>query len=163
MIESSTEYRTDLVKSLYLRFLERQADSVGLPYFVNLLGTGSTVEQVEAAMVGTTEFFQDHGSTNDGFLQALYQDVLGRLPDAEGLAYFDQGFAGGLSRGTLAGLLFGSSEYQNDLASTDFSTVLGRDAGTGLPFFTGELQKGMTDQAVLAQILGSGESYTIRS
>src|SRR5207248_4914976 len=81
-VEASGEYRALVVQALYAKFLRRAADPSGLSTFVNLLGSGGTVEQLEAALSGSAEYFQNRGGgTNDGFLAALYQDALGRPLD----------------------------------------------------------------------------------
>jgi hypothetical protein len=58
MILGSLEYDTDLVKSYYLQFLQRSADSTGLTFFASALNGGTlTDEQVIAALIGTDEYF----------------------------------------------------------------------------------------------------------
>src|SRR5262249_41123204 len=51
-IESSGEYRTNMVQSIYQRYLRRAADPSGLATWVNFLGSGGTDEQLEAAILG---------------------------------------------------------------------------------------------------------------
>jgi hypothetical protein len=48
-IESSNEYRTDVVQSLYQRYLRRATDAPGLQAWVGLLAKGGTIEQVGQA------------------------------------------------------------------------------------------------------------------
>jgi hypothetical protein len=38
----------------------------------------SRIEQVIAAMAGSSEYFRNRGGTNAGFLNALYPEILGR-------------------------------------------------------------------------------------
>ncbi len=56
-ILGSNEYRQDLVQSIYLQFLDRNADSGGLAAFVNLLNSGARDEAVIAMIAGSGEFF----------------------------------------------------------------------------------------------------------
>jgi len=134
-----------------------------LQFFTTFLGNGGTLEQIGGLLLGSQEYFDLHGSSNDAFLTALYQDVLGRLPDPGGLAAFGQALASGMPRSQLAGLLLTSTEYRSDVVQGVFQSVLGRpaDAAT-VSFFVGELQHGGTDQLVLAQVLGSGEAFARR-
>src|SRR5205823_13663913 len=85
-IERSGEYRTDLVQGLYQQLLGRQADAAGLSSFVAALATGSTVNQVKVSLLSSEEYFDRAGGTANGFLNRLYQDVLGRALDANGAA-----------------------------------------------------------------------------
>src|SRR5262249_33381464 len=76
-IEASLEYRTILVTNLYTTFLHRPVDASGLSTFTTILGNSGTVEQVEAFLAGSPEYFQAQGhGTSDGFLDALYRDAL---------------------------------------------------------------------------------------
>jgi hypothetical protein len=163
-IEASQEYRTLEVQSLYQRYLHRVADAGGLAFFVNDLLHGGTVEQVAAALVASAEYYQMHGGTNTAFLDALYQDALGRSPDDFGRSFFTLQLDSGTSRQAVAGQVFGSQEYFADLVGSDYQGFLGRDADTaGQNFFVQQLQAGCTDESVLAAILGSQEAFGKRS
>jgi hypothetical protein len=59
LILGTTEYDSDLVKSYYLEFLQRPADSTGLNFFVTALNGGTqSDEQVIASLIGTDEYFE---------------------------------------------------------------------------------------------------------
>jgi len=163
-IEGSTEYRIDEVQTLYQRYLHRQADPGGLNFWVNGLAHGSTIEQIAAGIAGSSEYFQLHGGNNLAFLDALYEDALGRLPDPFGLDSFSQALAGGATPAAVAALVFGSPEYQQNLVETGYQAILGRQADPGgLAFFEQALANGTTDQMLLADLLGSGESFGERT
>ncbi|HQU42051.1 MAG TPA: DUF4214 domain-containing protein, partial [Pirellulales bacterium] len=137
----------------------RAADPQALDYFGTLLKTGLSVEQLDEDLVSSGEYFSSRGGgTNDGFLDALYQDALGRTPDPGGLSTFEAMLAAGASRAQVADVVFGSTEYQQDLVENMYETLLDRPAdASGLAFFTAELSSGLTDQQVMAQIIGSDE------
>jgi hypothetical protein len=165
-IESSAEYRTDLVQGLYRQYLHRSADATGLKNFVDALNSGQTVEQVAAIIVGSAEYFALHGNTEGGFLAALYEDVLNRMVDPGAFKNFSQALVGGgTSRSQVAAMLFASTEYQADLVQSDYQLALERPAdAAGLIGFVNALQQqGATDQAILARILGSPEGLALRS
>jgi hypothetical protein len=154
----------DLVQAFYQHFLHRQADPGGLQNFVNDLGSGTTEEQVQETIVTSPEYFQLHGSTNTGFVTALYLDVLNRQPDAGGLAHYVSALMNGDSRGAVAAAFFTSSEYLSDLVAADYLTYLGRaEDPTGATGFLLALQSGATDQALVAAILGSAEAFARRT
>lgn len=123
-----------------------------------------TVEQVSAALVGSQEYFQLHGSNDQGFLDALYEDALNRLPDPSGLSMFSQALASGTSRSTVATMVFGSKEFQTNLVEADYAALLGRPADSGgLITFLNLLSSGTTDQTMVADILGSNEAFSKRT
>jgi hypothetical protein len=160
-IETSTEYRTDLVQGMYQKFLHRQADPAGLATFVSMLGSGSTLAQIKALIAGSSEFFQDSGSTNQGFLNALYQDALGRAPDPTGLSAFENLLAAGTTRQQVAADIFASQEYLQDLVKSHYLQFLHRPADSaGLNAFVSALEQGTPDPVVVAAILASNEYYS---
>jgi hypothetical protein len=139
-IENSVEYRNIEVQNLYQHYLHRAADAGGLQGFVNFLGTGGTVEQVAAILVGSPEYFQLHGGNDQEFVEALYQDILNRQGDVAAMASFDQALGNGMSRQALAALIFASPEYRADLVEIDFQNYLGRQADpNGLAGFVNTL------------------------
>jgi uncharacterized protein (TIGR03118 family) len=158
-IEASQEHLTDVVQSLYQTFLHRAADTGGLAGFTNFLAGRGTVEQLEAIIAGSDEYFQNRGGgTNDGFLTALYQDGLNRSPDMSGQATFTQSFMSGATRTQVAAAIFGSTEFQQDLVQGFYQQFLRRMADpSGLNTFVGSLSQGTPDGQVIAALVGSDE------
>jgi Right handed beta helix region/Domain of unknown function (DUF4214) len=164
-IIQSTEYLTIEVQQLYVTYLHRAADPGGLQHFVSVLKSGGTIEQVAEILVSSTEYFQLHGTTNDAFVTALYDDALGRGGTPAEQTGFLQGLnAGTLSRAQVATLIFGSGEYQSDLVNSYYREFLGRNADAGgLTAWQAQLKAGMTDGQLIAALLGSGEGFAKRS
>lgn len=159
-IEQSTEYLTDVVNSIYEHYLHRTADSSGSAYWVSQLSGGATIEQVTASIVASPEYYALHGSTNTGFVKALYQDILNRAADSTGLAAWVNFLNSGGSRYQAALGFLTSTEYRTDLIESDYSTYLLRSADpVGLASWLQALQAGLNDQALLAAIFGSAEGY----
>jgi hypothetical protein len=158
-IESSLEYRALLVQAAYRQLLHRPADSAGLSNFVAFLAAGGTIEQMDAAITGSLEYYAVRGgSTNDGFLNALYQDALSRTVDSGSRAALDQALNSGMTRGQVASVIWASDEYHADLIQGYYRRFLHRAAdSTGLNGFVVFLRQGGRDQDVLAAIVGSAE------
>jgi subtilase family serine protease len=159
-IATSGEYRDHLVSGWYQTFLDRAADSDGLGYWMGALGSGSTDEQAIAGILGSSEFYFDSGGTPDGFVSAVYEDLLGRSPDSGGLSYWAGALASGESLAQVAYAVATSGEYRADLVSGWYQTFLDRavDSG-GLWYWMGALGSGSADEQVIAAILGSAEFY----
>jgi hypothetical protein len=160
-IEASKEYHTDLVEGMYEKFLNRQAGPAGLQVFVNMLGSGGTIEQVESIILGSPEFYKLSGGTVQEFVDALYRDLLGRALDPTGGKIWPQYIIQGQTRQQVAANVLASEEYLQDLVNGYYLEFLYRQADTfGLNAFVEALQQGTPDQNVIADILASGESYS---
>jgi FKBP-type peptidyl-prolyl cis-trans isomerase len=157
-IEMSLEYRNDVVQQIYEKDLHRSADLADLTGWTALLQTESA-EQVQAGILGSTEFFQDAGGTDGGFLVAVYQDVLNRALDSSGAATFGLELASGMSREAVAYQVLCSTEYRIDLVESYYSHFLHRGADLGgLESWVGQgLAAGMSDQDVIAGFVSSPE------
>lgn len=74
---------------LYRTLFGRQADREGLAYWVALRRAGLTGEEVAYWMTQGAEYrFLYHGLDDDQFLDAVYENLLGRAADAGGHAYW---------------------------------------------------------------------------
>ena len=157
-IEASAEYRINQINTIYETLLGRTADPGGLNVFLGFLALGGTYEQIEGIVAGSDEFFARSGSTNDGFLNALYQDALGRAPDGGGRAGFDQFLARGGTRTQVATIIFTSLEHDIDLVSGWYVAFLRRPPdANGLNGFVTALMLGARDETLVAGIVGSDE------
>jgi len=161
-IETSltNEYQTIQVQSFYQTLLKRSVDAGSLGYWELFLARHG-VEQTEAAIAGSPEFFLDAGGTNTGFLALLYQDLLKRDIDASGSASFGAELSAGVSRANVALQVLSSNEFRTDLIEADFNQFLHRSADPiGLSFWVAQLNAGHSDQSVVAGIVGSPEYFT---
>lgn len=159
-IESSAEYKTDEVSQIYQTYLNRTPDLASWNFWVGQLGTQS-VEQVTASIIGSAEFFQDAGGTNEDFLKLLYKDALDRSLDPSGEAYYGGQLDAGVSRVDVADEILTSNEYRVDLVNSDYEQFFHQPADpSGMTFWVGQLDGGASDQAVIAGIMSSTEYET---
>jgi len=167
-VEESLEYRADEVRAIYERYLHRAPDSAGWQYFTQLLSDGGTVELVAVAVVGSDEYMQRVAPppavaghpANDGFVQKLFQDALGRDADPASLDALDELLANHATHAQIAAIVFGSAEYAQELVQDVFRQFLGRDADpNGLKFETDAHLNGESDEQLIAAIAGSAEYF----
>jgi hypothetical protein len=178
-MEGSQEFLGDLVQGVYHHYLGRAADSAGLTSWVSQLAAGVSLEQVTADILVSLEYQADHRlapapgqSPYLGFVQGLYQQVLGRPGSAAEWASWTTALDSGQLTPVQAALGFLTSrEYNADLVNGGplqyaplwegfYPELLHRAADpTGLAGWVAALQNHVTDQAVLAGILGSPEGY----
>jgi uncharacterized protein (TIGR03118 family) len=162
-IENSTEYRGDVIQKLYSQLLGRTADQSGLNAGISFMANGGTVEQVKAALLGSSEFFMRAGATTDGFLQALYHAVFGpnRTVDPSAEATLGMLLAGGTDRSTVAGMVLNSLEATQQTVQGFYQLLLHRSADiAGRDFFVNLLQNRGRDEQIIADLAGSGEYLT---
>lgn len=95
------------------------------------------------------------------YVTAVYEDVLGRAPDANGLSYWSGLLDQGTAISSVAYAIAHSAEYyQNFVITPDYQRLLGRvvDA-SGLAYWTTQMQNGLTDQGLEADLVSSDEFY----
>lgn len=167
---ASQEYRRKLVNSFYEDLLDRDGTNVELNAAVSAIASGARDESIMAEVVAGDEYFAAHGSANGGFIDALYQDVLGRSADAAGRQFWIDRLSQGATRTQVVLGFTSSTEFRSllvDDASDRFSSIEGwyqdflnrsADAG-GKTFFTSQLNNGATWAQVQSQILASAEYY----
>jgi hypothetical protein len=75
---AQTVNASDLVDSWYHRYLGRHVDSAALNDRLHAIRRGTALDSVEAAILASPEYYARNGNTPEGFVAALYRDVLGR-------------------------------------------------------------------------------------
>ena len=94
---NSPEYAIHYITTLYQVILGRAPDAPSLPFWTSKMGspgtpgqhTGSADEKaIVAAFFGSDEFYIQSGNTPQGWIDALYEDILGRAPDGSGAAFW---------------------------------------------------------------------------
>jgi hypothetical protein len=148
-----------VIDGFFQKFLHRPVDQVGLTFFLNVLSGGGTDEQVEALILGSTDYFQNRaGSSNSAFLSAMYQDCVGHAPDASAVSNFTQALANGATRAQVSAVVLASTEFQHNLIQSDFNQLLHRKADDkGLAFWTNLLSTGGKDEDVVNGVFTSPE------
>jgi hypothetical protein len=160
---SSGEYQQNQVKLFFLHLLGRQPSPSELTLFAGELAAGLTQEQVQAQLIGSDEYFVNHGGNNTGWVNGAYLDILGRTPDPGGLSNALAALQAGASRESIALGLYQSVEYQTSLVRSYFSKYLGRDPGpAGVSNFVAAMQMGTRDETIIDQIVASNEYYQLK-
>jgi uncharacterized repeat protein (TIGR01451 family) len=95
------------------------------------------------------------------FVQAAYQQILGRSPSSSDEANAINALSSGmLSRQGLTAALTHSAEFYDRLVERDYEHYLGRNADSaGLLHWQQALQNGLTDEQLEAVFMGSPEYY----
>ncbi len=112
------------VARLYLAVLDRVPDDAGLAFWEKRYLEGATLEEISAEISASPEFVQTYGDLNDReFVEQLYQNVLNRAGDAEGIEFW----TGLLSTGSVsrAALITQFSEAPEFVALTGTESAVG--------------------------------------
>ena len=159
-IEDSTEYHTIEIDNLYATLLGRAPDTFGMTSFLRALAVVHAIEQVEAGILASEEYYQVAGGSNSAFLASIYESVLGRSVDPTALANFGAALAEGTLRLTIAEDILTSSEEYQLLVQGYYERFLQRPADAfGLGQFVNALVQGISEEEVVAAIVGSAEFF----
>jgi hypothetical protein len=159
-IWESPEHRAVEVNHFYLTLLQRPADAPGLAGFVNAMLNGATEVDVMRALITSPEYTATHVS-DQTFVASLYTQILGRAPDAAGLAGWVQALANGTSRATVAQAFLTSAETERRLVDEYYLMFLNRPAdAAGEQAWLNLLVTGRaTNESVAVAILASEEYF----
>lgn len=166
VIDHSAEYFGNIIVTpAYQQFLGRAPDAAGLSYWVSLMQfNGLTDEQLEANFIASDEFYAHAGGTNVAWVDAMYVDLLGRPPDAQGEAYWVQQLALGVSRYTVAYGFAASLEREQQRITDDYMHYLGRQPDAqGLNYWLNLFAAGATNEDLITGIVSSNEYYAEHS
>lgn len=97
---------------LYEAVFHRAADQAGMGYWLNQVDKGASLLSVANEFISSNEFVSLFGKnpTNSEYVMALYKNVLGRAPDAEGLAFWEGALKDQMSKAQLLTQFTESSE-----------------------------------------------------
>jgi hypothetical protein len=156
----SDEYLANLVTQDYLQLLHRTPSADEVSSWVGLLKAGLSDEQVLASFTSSAEYYQQAGGSDQGWVDALYHDMLGRSPDAAGEANWLQALASGGSHFNVAFAVATSVEHESIVVAADYQRYLGRNANTAeVSSWVNQLQHGMSSEEVAAAFVASQEFY----
>jgi hypothetical protein len=160
-IQASLEFRTDEIENAYQTLLGRGADAAGFNGMLARLAGGATIDQVNEIIYGSAEFVQHSGGTNEGFLDNLYPNLVGRAIDSGGDAGWNLVLTSGISRQEVATLISNGSEYARHQVQLLYSTFLHRTADSvGLNAFAAE-EPALGIDGISAILVGSAEYFQL--
>lgn len=80
----------EAVVELYIAYFNRAPDAVGLFFWATAFDNGTSLDEMAALFIDQDETRATYpeGTTNTAFAEAVYNNVLGRLPDTDGLNFW---------------------------------------------------------------------------
>ena len=132
-IWTSAEHRQIQIGRYYQRFFHRPADAAGFGWWQQQFSQGMNETQVQVAMLASPEYGQLHPG-GPRFVEAVYGDVLGRLPGpSDGIYWLIQMQNAGLTRDGFASRIVQSTEAEAALVDRFYDTFLGGGRSSGWP------------------------------
>jgi hypothetical protein len=161
-IVHSSEFIFKEVSDAYHLILHRGADPVGLNSGAQFLGSGGTLEQLKANLMGSVEYyFSRGGGTDGGFVTAVLSDALDTPPaNVQGGVAFWGAKLAGTTRDGLALQILQDFNAEQALVQNYYQVLLRRDGGNGPAYWAGQIQNGLRDEDVVAALVASREYYT---
>ena len=89
-IDTGAGHNAGGIFRLYEAALNRSADQQGMGYWISQMDNGTSLQAVANQFLNSQEFINLYGSSTSSaqYVTALYNNVLGRAPDAAGAAYW---------------------------------------------------------------------------
>lgn len=158
-ILASTEYRQRLINGFYSTFLRRAPSASELSFWLPAFVAGLTDEQIEAQFVASPEYFALAGSTNAGWINRIFNDVLGRSPSPTDVSNFSAILATN-SRMSVGLAILNSSEAINGRVQQYFTRFLRRSpTPADAASFAAALLGGSTDEQIIVTIVTADEYF----
>ncbi len=167
-ILTSGEYTAREVTSVYSTYLGRTPSAAEIGYWQSTLtqsgqgaGQPSPDDRFLITVLSSAEYLQKSGGTNQGWIQNVYGELLGRSPDSSGLDYAMAQVLSGYSqqRESVVNTLINSQEYRSDQVVSYYQTFLGRTPSSSeVAGWVNAIQAGANEDAIITAILSSNES-----
>jgi hypothetical protein len=170
LTHSAEYYQTNVIKPAYLKFLNRAADQAGLDFWTKQLQHGTTDEQMQAGFIASPEFYANANhsappvprspAADRLWIDALYQSLLGRLPDQVGEDFWTNQLQGTQTLIQVANGFTGSPEGLSLRIQQTYQRYLGRGAdAAGLAFWLTEYRMGAVNEDIVTGFVGSDEFF----
>jgi hypothetical protein len=142
------------VTQSYLQNLGRAPDQAGFDYWMQ---TGAPTSQINKSIQMSPEAYNiGTGPSAADYIANLYQQHLGRAPDADGFGYWQQQMGNNMNASQVQQAIMNSQEAQIRNA---YQQYLGRtpDEG-GMKYYAEQMSGGMTPQQLQAELKSSEEA-----
>ena len=157
---NSEEYYRIKIREAYNLALNREPEPAGMAYWLDRLQRRElSPENIYATFLFADEMYLvQGGGTNVGYVTALYQELLNRDPEPEGLQYWLGRLSSEPRRVISDGFWFSDEKYYNRVRDS-YQLFLGRSADAGAVTYWSWYAKTYGTTAMRAGIMGSDEYW----
>jgi hypothetical protein len=131
-------------------------------YWLGRMQNGTIREQVICELCASAEFYTKSGSTAGGYIERLFNRLLGRPSDPTGKAYWVNVLNSNGDRYGVASQFIHGVEYYNRFVDAQFHKLLRRTGPTeqsAIDYYAGKLAGGSTQFDVINMLLMSDEYW----
>lgn len=142
------------IQKVYIAYFNRPADSAGLEYWSQAIASGSnTIQDLTDAFSTSAEYLSVYGgASNETVISEVYQNLFGRQPEPDGLAYWlGEMNAGRVSIGNIAYAAL------NGAGGSDLETITNK--AKAAVEFTNFLEARNADEQYSADVLQDVKSW----
>jgi hypothetical protein len=149
------------IAAMYRDVLGREPDGAGSAYWLDQVRNGMRLDEVGIYFYGSDEYVAASGSP-PAYVERLYQRLLGRGSDADGLAYWVRALESGRARPQdLAAGFYLSAESRGQRVRELYLTVLEREPDpNGAAYWVQRLAE-VDDVVMAAELASSHESFEL--
>ncbi|OYV91691.1 MAG: hypothetical protein B7Z73_05355, partial [Planctomycetia bacterium 21-64-5] len=157
----SDELLDKVLGNYYEQYLLRPLDAGGLTYWKGIWHATGGPEQIKAGFADSPEFYKSAGGTPDAWIDALYQRILDRTPDASGKAYwlnyYQQQTAAGVAAGTIRynialGFFDSAEAFANDVTGWFQEYLFRAPTDAEKAQYVSQMEAGATDRTIEQEI-----------
>jgi len=162
-LTKSNEWLTAIVTKMYRDTLQRDPDPAGLADWVSWLRSGRfTVAEAASRFYSSTEYYTDYaGNSTSSWVTLLYQKLLNRAPDAQGLSFWITK-TNAYGRDWVAYNFYQSVETRSVRVEAMYQALLYREPDpVGWPFWTARVLT--TGDLTLAWEIANSDEYWARA
>jgi hypothetical protein len=161
LIQRSMEARAGWIQDTYEDFLHRSADQAGINGFLSFLGQGGTQEQILVILTTSDEYFQGRGgNSGNGFIRALYHDLLHRSPSSAEIKSWSTLLAQPNGRSQAAAAILNSGEAHSAFIVRAYRAYLHRaPTARELDDLVQSMNNGLGREGLVRLLIGSDEYY----
>jgi hypothetical protein len=156
----SAEHRSLEVTSYFKTYLGRAPDAGGLQSWIAQFQAGANEFAVQQGIIASEEFQAAHSSAV-AYVQALYNDILGRQPGSTEIALWVGALSSGMRPAALATAILTSRESFLDVLDGLYSLILHRGADNdGAMTWLTSLQQGQQTITQVAEAFLSSPEFS---
>jgi hypothetical protein len=159
-ILASPEYKSLRITELYRKLLGRTPGGPEISYWLDFASAGHDLATVVRGMASSPEYYAKSGGNVRDFVFAVYDEFLGRGPEAPSLAAWDAALQNGWSTSTVVNAIATSAEAATHQVYINFLSYLKRMPEPGaVIYFSTTVANVRSPDSVTAAIVGSDEFF----
>ncbi len=155
----SRERKSEIIAQLYQDYLGRAPDAAGMEFWLGIWSRFNGPERVQSGIIGSPEYYQTAGGTDQAWVAAMYKNILGRTASQSEIDYHvNRLHQPGVDLQTIVLGFVYSDEFRSSMISDWYFDYLSRAPEQGgVQYWLNQMQNGQSQESIQAGLLGSQE------